>query len=109
MPPTDKVCAISNLYPFMIAASYKSSDLFMIYNLVRQFSSFANCISQVSHTSSDSTIRTGKKTKAIQKIVLFIIAESNLFLCLQCSCFARIYFVQKYKNNHFALMPFRMD
>ena len=68
MPPADEVCAISNLYLFMIAASYKSIDLFfMIYNLLWQASSFANCISQVSHTSSDSTICTGKKRKLYKR------------------------------------------
>ena len=36
MHPADQVCAICNLYPFMIAASFNSSDLSVIYHLLRQ-------------------------------------------------------------------------
>ena len=36
MPPADKMCSISNLYPFMIAASYETSALSIIYYLLRQ-------------------------------------------------------------------------
>ena len=35
MPPADEVCARSNLYPFMIAASYNHSDLSVVYQLLR--------------------------------------------------------------------------
>ena len=35
IPPADEVCAISDLYPFMIAASYRKSDLSVIYRLLR--------------------------------------------------------------------------
>ena len=44
MPPADEVCVISNLYPFMIAASYKESDISVIYQLLRQVPSFVHCI-----------------------------------------------------------------
>ena len=63
MPPAEEVCAVSNLYPFMIAASYKNSDLFMVYSLARQAPSFANCIKQMSHSGSSDTIRANKKRK----------------------------------------------
>ena len=33
MHPADQVCVVSNLYPFMIAASYRNSDLSAIYYL----------------------------------------------------------------------------
>ena len=35
MLTADEVCARSNLYPFMIAASYNNSDLSVIYQLLR--------------------------------------------------------------------------
>ena len=35
MHPADQLCAICNLYPFMIAASFNSSDLSVIYHLLR--------------------------------------------------------------------------
>ena len=39
MPPVDRVCSDSNLYPFMMAASYEKSALSVIYYLLRQFPS----------------------------------------------------------------------
>ena len=42
MPFVDRVCTVSNLYPFMIAASFKSSNVSVIYHLLRQMPSFAN-------------------------------------------------------------------
>ena len=40
MPPVDRLCALSNLYPFMIAASYENSDISVVYQLLRQVGSF---------------------------------------------------------------------
>ena len=42
MPPVDRICGASNLHPFMIAASFKSSRVSVIYHLLRQMPSFAN-------------------------------------------------------------------
>ena len=39
MPPADRMCSYSNLYPFMIAASYEKSALSVIYYLLRQYPS----------------------------------------------------------------------
>ena len=36
MPRADRVCSQSNLYPFMIAASYENSALTVIYYLLRR-------------------------------------------------------------------------
>ena len=44
LPPADQVCVISNLYPFMIAASYEESDISVVFYLLRQAPSFVNCI-----------------------------------------------------------------
>ena len=44
MPPADEVCVISNLYPFMIAASYKESEISFIYHLLRQVPSSVHCV-----------------------------------------------------------------
>ena len=35
MPPADEVCAVSSLYPFMIAASYEEIPLSVVYLLLR--------------------------------------------------------------------------
>ena len=43
-PAADQVCAISNLYPFMIAASFNSSDVSVVYHLLRQVPSLVTCI-----------------------------------------------------------------
>jgi hypothetical protein len=43
MPPIDRVCTVVNLYPFIIAASFKNSNVSVIYHLLRQMPSFANC------------------------------------------------------------------
>ena len=48
MPPVHQSCTVSNLYPFMIAASYESSHLSVIYHLIRQMPSFANCTNRFS-------------------------------------------------------------
>ena len=40
MPPADRICAVSNLYPFTIAASYESSNMSVVYQLLRQAPSF---------------------------------------------------------------------
>ena len=37
LPPVARLCAISNLYPCMIAASYINSDVGLIYHLLRQY------------------------------------------------------------------------
>ena len=47
MPPADKLCAVCNLYPFMIAASYNESPLSVIYFLLRQVPSLITCNSAV--------------------------------------------------------------
>ena len=44
MNPAHQVCAVCNLYPFMIAASFNSSDVSVIYHLLRQVPSLANYI-----------------------------------------------------------------
>ena len=51
MTPVDQSCADSNLYPFMIAASYENSDISVIYQLLRQTPSFVNCTHRASHDS----------------------------------------------------------
>ena len=43
MCPIDRVCTVSNFHPFMIAASCKNSRVCVIYHLLRQMPSFANC------------------------------------------------------------------
>ena len=47
MPPADEVCTIPNLHPFMIAESCRNSDLSVIYQLLRQMPSLANCNNRV--------------------------------------------------------------
>ena len=42
LPPVARLCAVSNLYPFMIAASYINSDVGVIYHLLRQVPSFVS-------------------------------------------------------------------
>ena len=39
MPPADRMCSYSNLYPFMMAASYEKSALSVIHYLLRQYPS----------------------------------------------------------------------
>ena len=63
MPPADQACAVSNLYPFMIAASYKSSNLSAIYHVLRQAPSL---VSATTIASSD-TIYSDKKRKQHSK------------------------------------------
>ena len=54
LPPADQVCVVSNLYPFMIAASYEKSDISVIYYLLRQVPSLVNCICKIKHVDRDS-------------------------------------------------------
>ena len=42
MPFVDGVCTVSNLYPFMIAASFQRSNVSVIYYLLRQVLSIVN-------------------------------------------------------------------
>ena len=42
MPPADQVCGISNLYPFLIAASFSSIDVSVIYQLLPLVPSLVN-------------------------------------------------------------------
>ena len=58
MPPADEICAASNLYPFLIAASYKNSCVSIIYHLLRQIPSFVNCMKDESNVT-----QSGKKRK----------------------------------------------
>ena len=44
MHPVDQLCATSNLYPVMIAASFDMIDVSVIYHLLRQVPSLMNCI-----------------------------------------------------------------
>ena len=58
MPPVDRLCALSNLYPFMIAASYENSDISVVYRLLRQVPSFlVNCINHAGRDSMDNKQR----------------------------------------------------
>ena len=59
MPPADGLCAVSNLYPFVIAASYKRSDISVIYHLLRKAPSLVHCI--VNTASYDRDIRKKRK------------------------------------------------
>ena len=55
MPPADQACAVLNLYPFMIAASYKRSSLSAIYHVLRQMPSLvsASIITAACNPQSD--------------------------------------------------------
>ena len=64
MSPADQACAESNLYPFMIAASYKSSNLSAIYHMLRQVPSLASA-SSVAATSYTSQSRKKRKQHSI--------------------------------------------
>ena len=49
MPHVESVCTVSNIYPFMAAASLKSSYVSVIYHLlVCQIPSFPNCTNRFS-------------------------------------------------------------
>lgn len=52
MPPMDQVCSVSNLYPFMIAASCENTTVPVIYHLFRQCPSSTNCINRIRHVSN---------------------------------------------------------
>ena len=60
MPLADQACAVSNLYPFMIAASYNSSHVSVIYHLLRQVPSL---VSASAITVTSNTTQSGKKRK----------------------------------------------
>ena len=63
LPPPDRLCTGSNLYPFMILASCKESDVSVIYHFLRQVPSFVN---PTHHHAGDTHTRTtssGKKRK----------------------------------------------
>ena len=49
MPFVDRVCTVSNLYPFMIAASCKGGHVSVIYHLVRKMPSFVHCTNHFSN------------------------------------------------------------
>ena len=61
MSLTDQACAVSNLYPFMIAASYNSSNVSVIYHLLWQVPSLVS-VSAITVTSNTTT-KSGKKRK----------------------------------------------
>ena len=62
MPPVDKMWAVKNLYPFMIAASYKISDVSVIYQLSRQIlPSLVDCVKN--HVDHDKHTSSSKKRK----------------------------------------------
>ena len=62
MPPVEQMCAAKNLYPFLIAASCKSSDVSMIFHLSRQvLPSLVDCVKN--HVNHD--ILSGTKRKCI--------------------------------------------
>ena len=58
LPLVDQVCTISHLYPFIIAASYKTSDLSAIYHLLRQVPFFIN---NMNNNQSDSIFNDRKR------------------------------------------------
>ena len=61
MPPADQACAESCLYPLMIAASYKRSNLSVIFHLLRQVPSLVSA-STITAVTCNST-QSGKKRK----------------------------------------------
>ena len=63
MPPADQICAVSNLYPFLIAASYNNSCVSMIYHLFRQTPSFVNCMKYERVVPYKVVLQSGKKRK----------------------------------------------
>ena len=69
IPLVDQVCTISHLYPFMIAASYKTSDLSAIYHLLRQVPFFMN---SMNNNQSDSIFNDrNRKHSTSNEIVIF--------------------------------------
>ena len=51
MPPIDRVCTEANLHPFIIAASFKNSNVSVIYHFLRVgVPSYVNCINHASHS-----------------------------------------------------------
>ena len=61
IPPADQVCAESCVYPFMIAASYESSNLSVIFHLLRQVPSLVRA-STITVVTCNTT-QSGKKRK----------------------------------------------
>ena len=55
MPPADRLFAVSNLHPFMIAACYKSSDISVIYHFLLKAPFLVPCISDSSNYEKDGS------------------------------------------------------
>ena len=49
MAPVHQSCIVSNLYPFMIAASCKGGHVSVVYHLVRKMPSFVHCTNRFSN------------------------------------------------------------
>ena len=64
MPPADRLCVVSNLYPVMIAASFKMSDISVIYQLLRKSPSLVHCIGNTCTASYDTDSRKKRKRLA---------------------------------------------
>ena len=64
MPPADQACTVSNLYPFMIAASYKHSNLSAIYHVLRQVPSLASA-SIITTTCKNTQSNKKRKQRSI--------------------------------------------
>ena len=58
--PADQVCAVSNMFPFMIAASYHRSNVCVIYHLLRLAPSFVNDVNYAVKTANYSMQRDKK-------------------------------------------------
>ena len=63
MPPADRLCAVSNFHPFMIAASYKKSDMSVIYQLFRKSPYLVDCIGNTSSYDRDGSKKRKRLTK----------------------------------------------
>ena len=61
LPPPDRLCTGSNLYPFMILASCKESDVSVIYHFLRQVPSFVNSTRHHAGHTRTHTASSGKK------------------------------------------------
>ena len=64
MPPADRLCVVSNLYPIMIAASFKMSDISVIYQLLRKSPSLVHCIGNTCTASYDTDSHKKRKRLA---------------------------------------------
>ena len=64
MPPADRLFAVSNLHPFMIAACYKRSDISVIYHFLLCKAPFlVPCISNSSNYEKDGSKKRKRCTK----------------------------------------------